>query len=73
MLWIICDVLRDNLKNVKYTHGGVLLLVKLQASKACTFTRSNTPPWVVFTFFKLLPDRSMHHILMTYEKKAQMP
>ena len=29
-----------NLKNVKNTHGGVLLLVKLQAS-ACNFTKSN--------------------------------
>ena len=40
------------LKNVKNTHGGVLLLVKLQAN-ACNFTRSKTPPWVFFTFFKL--------------------
>ena len=31
-----------NLKNVKKTHGGLLLLVK-----------SNAPPWVFFTFFKL--------------------
>ena len=36
-----------NLKNVKNTHGGVLILVKLQAFKI------NTPPWVSFTFFKL--------------------
>ena len=41
-----------NLKNVKNTHGGMLLLVKLQAS-VCNFTKSNTPPWVFFTFFKL--------------------
>ena len=43
-----------NLKNVKNTHGGVLLLVvKLQAL-ACNFTtKSNTPPWVFFTCFKL--------------------
>ena len=34
-----------NLKNVKNTHGGVLLLVKLQG-----FSKSNTPPWVFFTF-----------------------
>ena len=34
-----------NLKNVKNTHGGVLLLVN--------FNKSNTPPWVFFTFFKL--------------------
>ena len=41
-----------NLKNVKNTHEEVLLLVKLQAL-ACNFTKSNTSPWVFFTFFKL--------------------
>ena len=41
-----------NLKHVKNTHGGMLILVKLQA-KACNFTKINTPPWVFFTFFKL--------------------
>ena len=41
-----------NLKNVKNTLEGVLLLVKLQAM-ACNFTKSNIPPWVFFTFFKL--------------------
>ena len=30
----------------------MLLLVKLQTS-ASNFTKSNTPPWVFFTFFKL--------------------
>ena len=35
-------------KNVKNTHGGVLILVKLQAK-----AKSNTIPWVFFTFFKL--------------------
>ena len=39
-----------NLKNVKNTHGGVLLLVKLQA-KACNFTKSNTPQWQFFMLF----------------------
>ena len=34
-----------NLRNVKNTHAGVLLLVNLQ--------KSNTPPWMFFTFFKL--------------------
>ena len=34
---------------MKSTHGGVLILVKLQAS-ACNFTKINTPPWVFFTF-----------------------
>ena len=37
---------------MKNTHGGVLLLVKLHA-KDCNFTKSNTSPWVSFTFFKL--------------------
>ena len=31
-----------NLKNVKNTHGGVLILLKLQAA-ACNFTKINTP------------------------------
>ena len=39
-------------KNVKNTHGGVLLLVKLQAI-ACNFTKSHTSPWLFFTFFEL--------------------
>ena len=41
----------NNLKNVKNTHGGALFLVKLQA-KAYNFTKSNTPPWLLFTFLK---------------------
>ena len=36
-----------NFKNVENAYGGVLLLVKLQAFK------SNTRPWVFFTFLKL--------------------
>ena len=51
MRWAICYHLH-NLKHVKNTHGGVLLLVKLHA-KAWNFTKGNTPPWVFFTFFKL--------------------
>ena len=39
-----------NLKNMANTHGGVLLLVQ---AEACNFTKSNTPPWMFFTFFKL--------------------
>ena len=42
-----------NFKNVKNAHGEVLLLVKLQAALGCNFTKSNTPPWVFFTFSKL--------------------
>ena len=39
-----------NLKDLKSTHGGVLLLV---TDKACNFTKCNIPPWVFFTFLKL--------------------
>ena len=53
----IRDALRDlvhlfNLRNLKNTHGEVLLLVKLQAS-ACNFNESSTPSWVFFMFIKL--------------------
>ena len=41
-----------NLKNLKSTHGGVLILVKLQG-ETCNFTKINTPSWVFFRFFKL--------------------
>ena len=49
----MCDTLRNfvqfvQFKNVENTHGGLLILVKLQA-EACNFTKSNTPPWVLFT------------------------
>ena len=36
-----------NLKSVKNTHRRVFIL------KARNFNKSNTPPWVFFTFFKL--------------------
>ena len=36
-----------DMKNMKNTHGGVLLL-------ACNFTKSNTPPWVFFTFLNCI-------------------
>ena len=39
-------------KNVKNTHGGMILLVKLQSS-VYNFTKSYTPSWMFFTFFKL--------------------
>ena len=51
---MLCGILYHvyNSKNVKNIHGGVILLVKLQAS-ACNFTKSITPPWVFFMFLKL--------------------
>ena len=55
-----------NLKNVKNTHGWVILLVKLQTS-ACNFTKSNIPPWVFFTFlqlYKMVPNRIKHQIYL---------
>ena len=47
---VVCDALRDlvslyNVRNVKNTHGGVLLL------EAYNFTKNNTLPWVFFTYF----------------------
>ena len=59
-----------NLKNVKNTHGGVLILVKLQAS-ACNFTKINTPPWVFFTFLKLYKRYQIaQRITFTYSKSS---
>ena len=47
----VCTIL----KNVKNTHGEVLLLVKLQAS-ACSFTKSNISPWVFSHFLNCTND-----------------
>ena len=38
-----------NFKKVKQIHGGVLLLVKLQA-KACNLTKIDTPSWAFLCF-----------------------
>ena len=60
----------NNFKNVKNTHGRVLLLVKLLA-KACKFTKSITPPWMFFTFFLNCTNgtklRKASHILNVHE------
>ena len=64
-----------NLKSVKNIHGQMLLLVKLQA-EACNYTKSSTPPWLFFTFFKLykkcqivekVPNCVEHHIWLTIQ------
>ena len=52
MMLCVIWYLLYNFINVKNTHGGVILSVKLQ-TEACNFTKSITPPWVFFTFFKL--------------------
>ena len=61
LLWI-CDALRDlvpfiQLKKRENTHGGVLLL-------ACNFTKSNSLPWVFFTFkiVQMVPNHAKRHI-----------
>ena len=72
MLWAIWYHL-CNLKNVKNTDVGVLILVKLQA-EACNFTKINTPPWVFFKFFILykwyqIAQRTSNEIL----KEIKLP
>ena len=53
-----------NLKNVKNIHGGVLLLVKLQAIS----------PWMLFTFFNLYKwyQIAQHITIKTLEKILQL-
>ena len=65
---VCCAILYHfyHLKNVKNTHGGVLRLVKLQAS-ACNFTKSSTLPWVFFTFFKLFERYQIAQSTTIYE------
>ena len=41
-IWYHCC----NLRNVENTYGRVL-------KKSCNYTKSDTPPWVFFTFFKM--------------------
>ena len=58
-----------NLKNVKNTHGGVLIL-------ASNFTKINTPPWVFFTFFILykwyqIAQRTTNVLLETIKVSKQ--
>ena len=47
-----------NLKNLKNTHGGMLLLEKLQVEVG-NLTKSNTPPWVFF-ILKMVPNCAKH-------------
>ena len=56
----ICDPLRGlvpfaQFKKRENAHAGVLFLVKLLAL-AWNFTKSNTPTWMFFTFFKFTND-----------------
>ena len=53
----------SQLKKYENTHGGVLLLINLQAL-FCNFT-SNIPPWVFFKVFlivQIIPNRAKGRI-----------
>ena len=56
-----------NLKTLKNTHGGVLLLVKLQ-SEACNFTRKLTLPYKCFLNYinGTKSSRASHFFLCSY-------
>ena len=61
-IWYLCTIK----KNVKNTHAGVLILVKLQA-----FTKINTPSWVFSLFFNCTNGtkwRNAPHILFVIGK-----
>ena len=58
-----------SLKHVKNTHGGALLLVKLQA---WNFTKSNTPPWAFSTFFKLYELYQIKQRISFYSSEERM-
>ena len=60
MVCAVWNYLHD-LKNVKNTHGGMILKVKLQI-KVCNVTKSNTAPWVFLTFSKLKNGTKSHNI-----------
>ena len=45
----------NNLKNMKSTYRGKILLVEFRA-EACSFTKSNTPTWVFVTFLRWCND-----------------
>ena len=70
MLCIIWYHLYD-FKNVKSTHGGVLLFVTLQ-TEACNFTKSNIPPWV-FWIVQMVPNRATHHMKLSQSSRKSCP
>ena len=60
-----------NLKNIKNTHGGVSLLVKLQTS-ACNFTKRNTPPRCFSCFLNCTngtKSRNVSHFRVTKQSE----
>ena len=66
---VICDVLRNlvplyNLKNVKNIHGGVLLLVKLQAS-FLPYSGAEDEYFLIFLINAMVSYVSSVHIYFT--------
>ena len=54
-----------NFKNMKNTHGGVLLLVELQPFTrilAFNFLKSSMGVFHIFKIVQMVPDRARHHI-----------
>ena len=53
--WIICDALLDliSFEQIKKREKHSWRSVQIRRLKACNLTKSNTSPWVFFTFFKL--------------------
>ena len=51
--FIICDALRDLVPFVQFKKSEQHPWRSVTFSEASNFTKSNTPPWVFFTFFIL--------------------
>ena len=51
---------------MKSTHGGMLLLVKLQ-TETSSFTKGNTSPYVFFTFLKLCKWYQIAHLFHRWQ------
>ena len=49
----ICDALRDLILSVQFKKREKHSWSSVTFSKAADFTKSDTAPWVFFTFFKL--------------------
>ena len=61
-----------NLKNVKTTHGRVLILVKLQA-EPCNFTKINTHSWVFLTFINCANGTKSHKASQIFDRVLHTP
>ena len=50
-----------------YYHERVTFSKLYHHAKACNFTKSNTPPWVFFTFFKFTNDTKLRNASHIYK------